>query len=153
MTNESWCPNHPGFPAAGTCAGCRLPFCGQCLETVDGYPLCEPCKVAHLDRARPAGSAAGPPTVADQIIPVKNPYAMTAYYVSVFSLIPCAGLLLGPAALILAAKGSKARKENPHLPGQAHITVANVLGALTTLLNLTAFGWLLYTIILHRTSS
>lgn len=153
MSTDNWCPNHPGFQAAGTCAGCHTPFCGQCLAEVHGFPLCEPCKVAYLDRLGAAAPASGPPTVADQLIPVKNPFAMTAYYLSVFSLIPCAGLLLGPAALVLAAKARKACQENPNLPGKAHIMVANVLGGLTTLLNFAAIAWLLYTIFLHRASS
>ncbi|MCC2670055.1 MAG: hypothetical protein K0Q72_2526, partial [Armatimonadetes bacterium] len=56
-------------------------------------------------------------------------------YVSVASLVPCLGLVAGPAAIVFGMKGLRARRENPNLPGQAHAVTALILGGLTTLAN------------------
>jgi hypothetical protein len=68
------------------------------------------------------------------IIPVTNPAALTAYYLGVFSLIPCVGLLLAIPALILGIIGLKKAKQNPQIKGTVHAWVGIVLGALMTLL-------------------
>ncbi len=69
------------------------------------------------------------------LIPYKNPKALTAYYLGVFSLIPCAGALLGPAALILGILGLRYVKANPTAKGTGHAIAGVVLGSLTTLGN------------------
>ena len=46
------------------------------------------------------------------IIPTKNPPALVAYYMAIFSLIPCVAILLGPAAAISGFVGLKKVKEN-----------------------------------------
>ncbi|GAB5406657.1 MAG: hypothetical protein Aurels2KO_48880 [Aureliella sp.] len=67
------------------------------------------------------------------IIPYKNPSALTAYYLSVFSLIPCLGLFLGMPAIFLGLKGLKFQKANPQAAGVAHAWVGIILGSLTSL--------------------
>jgi hypothetical protein len=67
------------------------------------------------------------------LIPTKNPKALFAYYVGVFSLIPCFGFLLGPIAAILGVLGLRAIRENSSLPGKAHAWVGIVLGTLVFL--------------------
>lgn len=67
------------------------------------------------------------------LVPYKNPSALTAYYLSVFSLIPCIGLLLGIPAVVLGFRGLKFQKENPHASGVAHAWVGIILGGLTSL--------------------
>ena len=62
------------------------------------------------------------------IIPYKNPLALTAYYLGVFSLIPVLGILLGIAAVWLGIAGLKRRKAQPHLGGAAHAWIGIVLG-------------------------
>ncbi len=69
------------------------------------------------------------------LIPYKNPQALTGYYVGIFSLVPCFGLLLGPAALILGILALRYRQQRPSAGGLAHAIVALVLGSLTTLGN------------------
>jgi hypothetical protein len=54
------------------------------------------------------------------IIPYKNPPALTAYYLGVFSLIPCFGLLLAIPAFILGIIGLRKARENPGSKGKAH---------------------------------
>lgn len=69
------------------------------------------------------------------LIPYKNPKALTGYYLGVFSLIPCVGLLLGPAALVLGFLALRTRNANPKAGGTTHAIVALILGGLTTLVN------------------
>jgi hypothetical protein len=69
------------------------------------------------------------------LIPYKNPKALTAYYLGIFGLIPCVGLILGPAALILGILGLRYKTTNPRAKGTAHAIVGLVLGSLETLAN------------------
>jgi phage FluMu protein Com len=69
------------------------------------------------------------------IIPYKNGRALIAYYLGVFSLIPCLGLLLGPAALILGILGMRYVKAHPTAKGTGHAIAGIILGGLTTLGN------------------
>ncbi len=69
------------------------------------------------------------------IIPYKNGLALAAYYCGVFSLIPCAGLLLGPAALILGILGMRYVKAHPTAKGTGHAIAGIIMGSLTTLGN------------------
>jgi predicted Zn finger-like uncharacterized protein len=99
------------------------------LEEVD-EDLEETPRVRGRSIRRDAGDEA-----ISTIIPYKNARALTAYYLGVFSLIPCLGLLLGPAALILGILGIRYVKANPAAKGTGHAIAGIVLGSLTTLLN------------------
>lgn len=70
------------------------------------------------------------------VIPYKNAPALIAYYCAIFSLIPCAGLLLGIAAVILGFVGLSKYKQNPRVHGVAHAWIGIVLGGLTFLGNI-----------------
>src|SRR5262249_42831092 len=77
------------------------------------------------------------------IIPYKNGRALAAYYLGVFGLIPCLGLLLGPAALILGILGMRYVKANPTAKGTGHAIAGIIMGSLATLGNwgaVIAFG-------------
>jgi hypothetical protein len=128
------CVYHPQVQASDYCPACALPYCSSCLVEFLGRKLCQRCRDAQLAQMH-GPPPDRPPTFADQIIPARNPQALTGYYLGVFSLIPCLGALLGPAALTLGILAIRARKRNPNLPGQAHAVVAIVLGGLTTLAN------------------
>jgi hypothetical protein len=67
------------------------------------------------------------------LIPYKNPKALTAYYVGVFSLIPCVGMILAVVAIVLGVLGLKYAKAHPTARGQAHAIVGIVLGTLVIL--------------------
>jgi hypothetical protein len=69
------------------------------------------------------------------LIPYKNARALIAYYCGVFSLIPCAGLALGPAAFILGILGLRYVRAHPTAHGTGHAIVGIVLGGLTSLAN------------------
>ena len=52
------------------------------------------------------------------IIPYKNPHALTAYYLGVFSIFPVLGFFFGVAAIALGVSGLKQRKRNPVIRGR-----------------------------------
>jgi hypothetical protein len=72
------------------------------------------------------------------VIPYKNPKALIAYYLGVFSLIPCVGLLLGPAAIVLGILGLLHVKKHPTNGGTAHALVGLIVGSLVTVLHIIA---------------
>ena len=91
--------------------------------------------------AAPAAYPPYPPTPArpasggmDALIPTKNPCALIAYYLGVFSLIPCIGLLLAIPALILGIKGLSFYNQHPEAKGKAHALVGIIMGGLFTLI-------------------
>jgi hypothetical protein len=79
------------------------------------------------------------------MIPYRNPRALIAYYLGVFALIPCLGLLLGPAALVLGILGVRYASKNPTAKGMAHAIVGIVLGGLASLANV---GGLIFFLVL-----
>jgi len=68
------------------------------------------------------------------IIPYKNPAALIAYYLGLFSLFPILGAFLGLAAFILGIKGLSDRKKNPKIKGSVHAWIGIVMGGLFGLL-------------------
>lgn len=64
------------------------------------------------------------------LIPYKNGKALAAYYCGVFSLIPFAGVLLGPIAVILGVLGLMHKKKYPKSRGTGHAIAGIVLGIL-----------------------
>lgn len=128
--------------------GCSRPLCSDCVTEFLGGRYCGPCRDYWLARAQgygpPVGTAPAQPTLADHVVPARNPRALIGYYVSVFSLIPLlGGLPLGPAAVVLGVLGLRARREDPSLPGKAHAVTAIVLGSLTSLANWGGLVWFL----------
>jgi hypothetical protein len=67
------------------------------------------------------------------LIPYKNPPALIGYYMSVASLIPLLGNILGLVAIIFGIVGLKRRAANPVIKGTAHCWVAIILGSITFL--------------------
>ncbi len=72
------------------------------------------------------------------LIPYKNPMGLTAYYLGVFSFIPCLGLALGPTALIFGILGVRYRNRHPTAGGMGHAISGIVMGSLTSLANVGA---------------
>ena len=67
------------------------------------------------------------------VIPYKNPKALIAYYLGIFSGLPIIGFPLGIAAFILGILGLKARRENPAIKGSVHAGIGIGCGCLFTL--------------------
>ena len=68
------------------------------------------------------------------VIPYKNPAALTAYYLGLFSLLPCLGFLLAIPALILGIIGLRKRNQNPAIKGTVHAWIGIIMGGLFTLI-------------------
>ena len=77
----------------------------------------------------------GSDEVVSGIIPYKNPPALIGYYLGVFSLIPCVGLLLGIAAIVLGVIGLRNATAMPGSKGKAHAWTAIVLGVVGILIS------------------
>lgn len=70
------------------------------------------------------------------VIPYKNPSALIAYYLGIFSLFPVVGFPLGIASIVLGFKGLKARRLQPVIKGKAHAIVGIVCGFLGMLFHI-----------------
>lgn len=68
------------------------------------------------------------------LIPYKNMHALVAYYLGVFSIIPCLGFFLGVAAVVLGIIGLRKRKANPVIKGSAHAWIGIIAGGFFALL-------------------
>ncbi len=64
------------------------------------------------------------------LIPYKNAQALWAYYLGIFSLIPCVGILLGIAALVLGVRGLKYARQHPAACGKVHAWIGIIFGGL-----------------------
>ena len=68
------------------------------------------------------------------VIPYKNPYALTAYYLGILSLLCClTGLPWGIIPIVLGVIGLRRRAANPVIKGSVHAWIGIVLGAMSTL--------------------
>ena len=67
------------------------------------------------------------------LIPYKNIHALLAYYLGLFSLLPCLGLFLALPALVLGIMGLQKRKQNPAIKGSVHAWIGIVMGGIFTL--------------------
>ena len=67
------------------------------------------------------------------IIPYKNPKALIAYYLGIFSGLPIIGLPIGIAAFVLGIMGLRDRKRNPAIKGSIHAGIGIGCGLLFTL--------------------
>jgi hypothetical protein len=68
------------------------------------------------------------------IIPYKNPPALIAYYLGIFSGLPMIGLPVGIVAFVLGIMGLKDRKRNPAIKGSAHAWIGIGCGGFFALL-------------------
>jgi hypothetical protein len=104
--------------------------------------VCAAC-FARLQQQTPAAPPAYPGTpvnyatpprggenVVSTIIPYRNVWALTSYYLGLFSLFPCLGCPMGIAAVILGIKGLKLANANPQAKGKIHAIVGIVCGGI-----------------------
>jgi hypothetical protein len=70
------------------------------------------------------------------IIPYKNPLALTSYYLGVFGLIPCLGLLLGPVAIVTGVLGLRYRSQNRLARGGLHAVIGLVFGSVVLVIHI-----------------
>ncbi|MCS7209189.1 MAG: hypothetical protein NZ874_06420 [Fimbriimonadales bacterium] len=81
------------------------------------------------------------PGAFSKIVPTRNPAALAGYYLGVFSLIPCLGVLLAPFAVGFGIVGLRNARDLPQQIGRVHAIVALVLGGISLLLHLLCIGY------------
>lgn len=54
------------------------------------------------------------------LIPLKNPHALWAYYLGLFSLFPVLGIAMAVTAIVLARKALRKHRANPQIRGATH---------------------------------
>ena len=113
-----------GFPASNADLQCSR--CGTVLPTTVQGNFTNPNAYAAPDpRYQPqafqstdmAGDATG------GVIPYKNPKALIAYYLGLFSGLPLIGFPLGVVAFVLGILGLIARNRNPAIKGSVHAAI------------------------------
>lgn len=82
------------------------------------------------------------------VIPYRNPMALAAYYMGLFSIIPLIGIFLGGAAFICGILGLRHAKNHEGSHGRAHAAIGigcggfffvlNVLGVIAVIVSLLA---------------
>lgn len=70
------------------------------------------------------------------LVPYRNAPALIAYYLAVFSLIPCVGFPLAIGAFVLGIIGLKRARQSPESKGKVHAWIGIVLGGLVILVYL-----------------
>ena len=98
------------------------PFCSQEVDL--NLEHCSHC--GRLFSSSEGDSTGG-------VIPYKNPKALVAYYLGLFSILPFLGLFLGIAAFVLGILGLRDRKRNPAIKGSLHAGIGIGCGGLMTL--------------------
>jgi len=78
------------------------------------------------------------------VIPEKNPISMIAYYLGIFSLIPCLGAVLSLPAIICGIIGMVNANKQPEVGGQGHALTGLLLG----LFGQAIIGGILYAVML-----
>lgn len=78
------------------------------------------------------------------IVPYRNPPALAAYYMGLFSLVPALGIILTFPAIILGYMGLRKRAEEPLAHGTAHAWAGIIMGAFSLLAHLAIIGWIIY---------
>jgi len=111
------CKNHPAVPAVSRCAGCKEPFCSDCLVEIAGTQYCGSCKIMAIQ---------GPIAVEEAMKPCEEAgTALTLAIIGVF----CFGIILGPIAISKALKAKKQIENNPQLTGSGKATAAIVIAS------------------------
>jgi len=138
-----WCEPKPvGEGPVVTEGGEPVIFCTSCGTK---HPFntfsCTNCGRPLHEHGAETGGGAAYETVG-AIIPYRNKYALAAYYMGVFSLIPGLGIILGPAAFTTGVMGLKDVKSSPEDKGTLHAWAGIILGGLTTIGNIVLIVWL-----------
>ena len=117
------------------CSACQTEIpnystvCPKCGESPQANPYHAPA-VANVAKStdNSEGDATG------GIIPYKNPKALIAYYLGIFSGFPVIGFFLAIPALVLGIMGLRDRNRNPAIKGSVHAGIGIGCGAFFMLL-------------------
>ncbi|HPZ07427.1 MAG TPA: zinc ribbon domain-containing protein [Candidatus Eremiobacteraeota bacterium] len=106
-------------------------YCWKCGQPNDDFSgFCNSCGVTLKSPVQPVMSGDSPESAVNTLIPYKNIYALIAYYLGVFSIIPCIGIILGIAAFFLGLKGLALANERPEVKGKIHAWIGIIIGGL-----------------------
>jgi hypothetical protein len=119
-------------------------LCPACsADNPNDAPRCTRCGERLQRRGRRnAPMEADDPAVTP--VPDPHPRATTAYRFAVFGMVPFAGLLLGPLALVWGILGLRQHWANPSIRARARSQAAIILGALEMLTNWVGLTFLLF---------
>jgi hypothetical protein len=110
-------------------------YCTKCgADNDERATRCTMCGDPLSKQAQPA-----PPVASDtvsSVIPYRNPQALIAYYLGVFSIIPFIGALLGIVGFVLGIMGLRHAARHPEAKGRVHAWVGIIAGGIF------GFGWL-----------
>jgi hypothetical protein len=101
-------------------------FCIHCGQSLTGMPSPPPPAPPPIPMPMPMQATPEDPMA--KLIPYKNAAALTAYYLGVFSLIPCLGMFLGIGAFVMGLQGLKHYNEHPEARGKTHAWAGIILG-------------------------
>lgn len=146
------CPSCQKYVEANLTAGQQssCPFCGQTVvmtqpsEATQSHIFCACCGLKNAENNYKCtrcgfvlrGNQPVVITTSDEfgsLIPYRNAHALWAYYLGLFSLIPCFGFFLSIPAVILGVMGLRRAKINPQIKGKVHAIVGIVFGGLCLL--------------------
>jgi hypothetical protein len=102
--------------------------------------ICSNCSGSTVGTAIEGGPAS-PDDFVGVMIPTGNKPALIAYYLGLFSLLPCLGIPMGITAVVLGIKGLRLERRFPAVRGGIHAWVGIVLGGVF------ALGWTAATIL------
>src|SRR5947209_6273357 len=71
----------------------------------------------------------------EHVLPMRNQPALAGYYCAIFSLVPIAGLFLGPAAIGYGIIGLDRGSRLPHNIGYGHALFAMVAGIIGSIIS------------------
>ena len=120
--------------------------CSACQSEIPNYstvcPKCGDDPQANPYQAPNASSTERAAKASDNnegdatggIIPYKNPKALIAYYLGIFSGFPVIGFFLAIPALVLGIMGLRDRNRNPAIKGSIHAGIGIGCGAFFMLL-------------------
>jgi hypothetical protein len=117
-------PPAPASPPPPTAAL----FCPKCGER-NGPNRCQCLRCGFVLRDQPQPQyVPADNSGLTALIPYRNVQALWAYYLGVFSLIPCLGAPMGIAALVLGIRALKYAKLHPEAKGKAHAWTGIIAG-------------------------
>lgn len=119
-------------------------LCARCGTVNDNNSsTCIACGASLVRAEAQQGDSTG------GVIPYKNPPALVAYYLGLFSAFPMVGLLLGTASVILGVLGLKKRRDTPQVKGTVHAWIGIGCGSLGILV----WGGLIVLMVLAATGA
>jgi ribosomal protein S27E len=115
-------------PASTTARDASVIYCVACgTKNSENNFRCVQCGAVLHESSAPAARVEDPLL---SLVPYKNASAVWAYYLGVFSLIPCFGVFLAIAAIVMGFLGLGNASKHPEAKGKVHAWVGILLGIL-----------------------